>query len=87
MEQRAKQHGKTHHGDSVSLHAMKAYILNFCTRWKWVVSFTPQRLYVQKKVPSVHWVGGWVSQPQSRFGHFWKRINFWPVRASNHGLF
>jgi hypothetical protein len=50
-------------------HAMKAYlrsggidprILDLCTRWSWVVSFTPRLLYSQVKSPSTHWIGGWV---------------------------
>jgi hypothetical protein len=30
------------------------------TRWRWVISFTPQPLYPQGKSPSTHWIGGWV---------------------------
>jgi hypothetical protein len=59
---------------------MKAYwgsgdidpsILDLATRWRWVVSFTSRRLYLQGKGPVTHWIGGWVddgeeknSQPQ-----------------------
>jgi hypothetical protein len=51
-------------------HAMKAYvgnggiaprILDLGTRWRWVISFTPQPLYPQERTPGIHWIGGWVS--------------------------
>jgi len=35
-------------------------ILNLDTRGKWVVSFTPQPLYPQGRVPGTHCAGGWV---------------------------
>jgi len=35
-------------------------ILNFGSRWRWVVSFTPRKLYPEKRAPITHWTGGWV---------------------------
>jgi hypothetical protein len=35
-------------------------ILNLGTRWGWVVSFMPQPLYTWGRVPSTHWIAGWV---------------------------
>jgi hypothetical protein len=49
--------------------AMKTYwgsggtapcILDLCTRWSWVVSFTHRPLYPQGKSPGTHWIGGWM---------------------------
>jgi hypothetical protein len=34
--------------------------LNLGTRWRWVVSFTPQLLYPGERAPGTHWIGGWV---------------------------
>jgi hypothetical protein len=36
------------------------HILNIRTRWRCVVSFMPQPLYLWCKSPSPHWIGGWV---------------------------
>jgi hypothetical protein len=36
------------------------HLLDLGTRWKWVVSFTSQPLYPQRKSPGTHWIGGWV---------------------------
>jgi hypothetical protein len=35
-------------------------IVNFSIRQRWVVSFTSQSLYPQKRAPGAHWSGGWV---------------------------
>jgi hypothetical protein len=35
-------------------------ILDLVTRWRRVVSFTPQPLYPQGKNPGNHWIGGWL---------------------------
>jgi hypothetical protein len=35
-------------------------ILDLGTSWRWVVSFTPRPLYLRRKSPGTHWVGGWV---------------------------
>jgi hypothetical protein len=38
-----------------------ATILDFCTRWQWVVSFTPRSLYSRRKGPGSQCIGGdWV---------------------------
>jgi hypothetical protein len=29
-------------------------------RWRRVVSFKPRTLYASERVPSPHWIGGWV---------------------------
>jgi hypothetical protein len=34
------------------------YFLDLGTIWRWVVSFTPQPLYL--RVPGTHWIWGWV---------------------------
>lgn len=30
------------------------------TRWRWVVSFAPQPVYLHGKIPSIYRIGGWV---------------------------
>jgi hypothetical protein len=35
-------------------------ILDFGTRWRWVVSVTPRQLYPRERAPGTHWIGGWV---------------------------
>jgi hypothetical protein len=35
-------------------------ILDFGTRWRYVVSFTARLLYTQGVNPWYHWIGGWV---------------------------
>jgi hypothetical protein len=35
-------------------------ILDLGTRWRWVVSFTPQPLYTKEGVPGTHSIGGWM---------------------------
>jgi len=35
-------------------------ILNLGTRWRWVVSFTLQSALPPEKIPSIHWLWGWV---------------------------
>jgi hypothetical protein len=35
-------------------------ILNLCTRWRIVVSFTPLPLNLRGNSPQYHWIGGWV---------------------------
>jgi hypothetical protein len=44
-------------------------ILNLCTRWKWVVSFTHRPLY------PLYPLDRRLSGPQSRFGRFWEEKN------------
>jgi hypothetical protein len=44
--------------ENLSLCRMALLILNFCTRCKWSVSFTPQALYPRGKSPGTHWIGG-----------------------------
>jgi hypothetical protein len=34
--------------------------LDLGTRWRWVVSFTPQPLYPKERTPGTQWIGGWV---------------------------
>jgi len=41
--------------------------LTFSTRWRWVVSFTPRPLYLQRKRPWYPLESG-LAGPQSRFG-------------------
>jgi hypothetical protein len=36
------------------------HFLDLGISWRWVVSFTPQPLYPQGKIPGTHWIGGWV---------------------------
>jgi hypothetical protein len=43
------------------------YILNFGTRWKWVVSFTHRPLYSRDKNPPYPWDRR-LGEPQRRFG-------------------
>jgi hypothetical protein len=47
---------KTYWGMEMELHA----IFDLGTRWRWVVSFTSQLLYHQRKSRWYHWIGGWV---------------------------
>jgi hypothetical protein len=47
----------------------------------WVVSFTPRPLYLRKRAPGTHWIGGWVS-PRAGLDDVEKR-NFLPHRDSN----
>jgi hypothetical protein len=70
---------------------MKAYwgsggvaprILDLGTRWRWVVSFTPQPLYPQGKSPGTHWIGGWVG-PRAVLDAVVKRKIPSPRRESN----
>jgi len=35
-------------------------ILDLGTRWRWVVSFTPQPPYSREREPGTHWIRGWV---------------------------
>jgi hypothetical protein len=35
-------------------------ILDLCTSWRWMVSFTPRPLSPRERVPLTHWIGGWV---------------------------
>jgi hypothetical protein len=35
-------------------------ILDFGTRWRWVVSFTPRPIYPRERTPGTHWIGVWV---------------------------
>jgi len=42
-------------------------ILNFGTRWRWVVSFTSRPLYPLGKLPR-SLLDTWLSGPQGRFG-------------------
>jgi hypothetical protein len=38
-----------------------APLIDLGTRWRCVVSFTPQPLYPREGYPGTHWIGGWVS--------------------------
>jgi hypothetical protein len=67
-------------------HAMKTYwrsggiaacILNPCTRWRWVVTFTPRPFYPQGKSPRCPLDRG-LGGPQSRSGHGGEEKNFQP---------
>jgi hypothetical protein len=40
-------------------------ILDLCTRWRWVVSFTPGCFTPSKRTPGTHWIGGWVGSRAS----------------------
>jgi hypothetical protein len=42
-------------------------ILDLGTRWRWVVSFTPQPLYPGERFPGTHWIGGWVGPRAERW--------------------
>jgi hypothetical protein len=35
-------------------------VLELCTRWTWVVSFTPWLLYLLRKNPWYHWIWGFI---------------------------
>jgi hypothetical protein len=68
--------------------AMKAYwgcrgvALDLGTRWRWVVSFTPRSLYPPRKIPSIHWIGGWVG-PRAVLDAVVKRKIPIPLQESN----
>jgi hypothetical protein len=47
---------KTYWGMKVQLHTF----FDLGTRWRWVISFTHQPLYPQRKSPGTHWIVGWV---------------------------
>jgi hypothetical protein len=59
-------------------------ILDLGTRWRWVVSFTPQPLYPKEKAPSTHWKGGWVG-PRAGLDAVEKTEIPWPSREWNPG--
>jgi hypothetical protein len=72
-------------------HAMKAYcgsvyihrrILDFGTRWRWVVSFTPRPLYPQGKSPWYTLDKGWVGPRDSLDAMVTRKIPS-PYRDSN----
>jgi hypothetical protein len=48
------------HEDLLGSGGVAPRILNFGTRWRWVVSFTYRPLYSRLKSPGIHWVEGWV---------------------------
>jgi len=54
--------------------------LNSCTRWVWVVNFTPQSLYTPRKNTDSHWIGGWVG-PRDSLKVLKKRKHFFPLRG------
>jgi hypothetical protein len=49
-----------HHEGILGNGGIAPHILHLGTRLRWVVSFTPQPLYPQGRVPGTHWIGGWV---------------------------
>jgi hypothetical protein len=60
---------------STEHYAMKMYwgrwsidphILDLSTRWRWVISFTPQALYPRERGPGSHWINGWVDTVMKR---------------------
>jgi hypothetical protein len=60
------------------VHAMWKYrstILDLGSRWRWVVSFTPQPFYRGEKVPGLHWIGGWIG-PRARLYAVEEKILF-----------
>jgi hypothetical protein len=57
-------------------------ILDLCTKWRWVVRFTPRPLYPQGKSPGTHWIGGVVG-PRAVLDTVVKRKIPSPRRESN----
>jgi hypothetical protein len=55
-------------------------IPDLCTRWRWVVSFTPRPLYSQGNSP---WypLDRRLGEPQSRSGHNGKEKNSQPLQG------
>jgi hypothetical protein len=59
-------------------------ILHFGSRWRWVVSFTPQPLYSGWRATDTHRIGGWVG-PRACLDAAEERKNSCPYRESNPG--
>jgi hypothetical protein len=59
-------------------------ILDFGTRWRWVVSFTPRPLYSREKSPR-YILGRRLGEPQSSSGCYGEEKNLVPRRKSNAG--
>ena len=57
-------------------------ILNLSMRQRWVVSFTPQPLYLQRKYPGIHWIVDWMG-PRAGLDVEKKRTISCPCQASN----
>jgi hypothetical protein len=50
---------KTYGGASIGI--TPPYVLDLCTRWRWVVSFTIRPLNSGERAPGTHWLGGWIN--------------------------
>jgi hypothetical protein len=46
------------HGGVLGSGGIGPRVLVLGTRWRWVVSFTPRKLYPRKRAPATHWIGG-----------------------------
>jgi len=70
-------------GEVIPVYAMKAYesitrcILNLNTRWRCVVSFMPQPLYLWENIPANYSVEGWVD-PTDKSGQFREKEIYFP---------
>jgi hypothetical protein len=59
-------------------------ILDFGTRWRWMISFTPRPLITGERAAGTNWIWGWMG-PQSRSIRCEEETNFCPYRQSNSG--
>jgi hypothetical protein len=59
-------------------------IFDLGTRWRWVVSLTPQSLYPRGKIPGTHGIRGWVG-PRAGLDDVERRNISCPCRDSNPG--
>jgi hypothetical protein len=53
---------------------MAAVILNFITKWRWVVSITPQSLYPQERAPETHSPRQWLEPSSGLDSWRWERF-------------
>jgi hypothetical protein len=72
------------HGDVWGSGGIAARILNLCTRWRRVISFTPLLLYSPGKAPGSHGIRGWVG-PRAGLDAVAKRKNPYPCQESKFG--
>jgi hypothetical protein len=49
------------------------------TRWRWVVSFTPQLFCPLGRAPGTHWIGGWVAPEEKRKFLTLPGLELWPL--------
>lgn len=70
------------------------FILNLSMRWRLVVSFTHQPLYLQRKNPGTHWIAGWVFPracldvlKKKKISCLYQELNPWSPSPFVHKIF